>query len=339
LQLGNGKFFIGDGYRSLLLSDNSFSYPYLKIAFESAKWQYIALFTEFQNFKGAYYNYHFKKHATFTYLNWTPIPNLNVSLFEAIIWKTTDSTYSKKFKSDFFKPVIFLRLAKYNLNESDNFLYGINLRYDFLKNLEFYNQYMIDDLDVSTFFSANHHFRNKFGFQFGLKCYDVFFHNFKNHKLYIQAELNQVQPYTYSHLLPLQNYSHMNQPLAHPLGAGFREFIAMANYCFGNISFQIQYNHAISSADTVNSNFGSDIFISDSETMLINSRSSGIGEGNKTTISHKIFKLSYLINPHINLKLLVGIQFRTYKNELNELRTNYIFIGLRTCLTNIYYDF
>ena len=30
LQFGTGKHFIGEGYRSLLLSDNSFNYPYLR---------------------------------------------------------------------------------------------------------------------------------------------------------------------------------------------------------------------------------------------------------------------------------------------------------------------
>ena len=31
VQFGHGKNFIGDGYRSLLLSDNTFNYPYLKV--------------------------------------------------------------------------------------------------------------------------------------------------------------------------------------------------------------------------------------------------------------------------------------------------------------------
>ena len=32
IQFGQGKHFIGDGYRSMLLSDNSFNYPYLSIS-------------------------------------------------------------------------------------------------------------------------------------------------------------------------------------------------------------------------------------------------------------------------------------------------------------------
>ena len=39
-----------------------------------------------------------------------------------------------------------------------------------------------------------------------------------------------VRPYTYAHHNPQQNYAHYNQPLAHPLGANFSEFLVMANY-------------------------------------------------------------------------------------------------------------
>ena len=53
LQLGHGKHFIGDGYRSMLLSDNSFNYPYLKITTDIWKFKYINLFSYFQDIKYA----------------------------------------------------------------------------------------------------------------------------------------------------------------------------------------------------------------------------------------------------------------------------------------------
>jgi hypothetical protein len=39
-----------------------------------------------------------------------------------------------------------------------------------------------------------------------------------------------VRPFTYSHVDSVSNYTHYNQPLAHPLGANFQEFIAIARY-------------------------------------------------------------------------------------------------------------
>ena len=52
-------------------------------------------------------------------------------------------------------------------------------------------------------------FQNKFGYQIGLKA------RFPNSVFLI--EYNQVQPYTYGHRTILQNYSHLNQALAHPM--------------------------------------------------------------------------------------------------------------------------
>ena len=49
VQFGHGKHFIGDGYRSLFLSDNSFNYPYLMIQTDLGKIQYTNLYAEFMD--------------------------------------------------------------------------------------------------------------------------------------------------------------------------------------------------------------------------------------------------------------------------------------------------
>ena len=49
VQFGHGKHFIGDGYRSLLLSDNAFNYPFLRIQTSFWKVQYTNLYAEMQD--------------------------------------------------------------------------------------------------------------------------------------------------------------------------------------------------------------------------------------------------------------------------------------------------
>ena len=49
VQFGHGKHFIGDGYRSLLLSDNAFNYPFLRIQTSFWKMQYTNLYVEMQD--------------------------------------------------------------------------------------------------------------------------------------------------------------------------------------------------------------------------------------------------------------------------------------------------
>ena len=45
IQLGHGKNFIGDGYRTMFISDNAFNYPYLKVTTDVWKLKYINLFS------------------------------------------------------------------------------------------------------------------------------------------------------------------------------------------------------------------------------------------------------------------------------------------------------
>ena len=86
VQLGNGKNFIGNGYRSLLLSDNSYVMPYLKLTTSVGKVKYNNIFTEFNDFRGSnlavdsLYN---KKKAHIHYLDWSLTKRLNIGLFEA----------------------------------------------------------------------------------------------------------------------------------------------------------------------------------------------------------------------------------------------------------------
>ena len=50
-QLGQGKNFIGDGYRSLLLSDVAFNYPYLKITADVWILKYTCTYAQFQDLR------------------------------------------------------------------------------------------------------------------------------------------------------------------------------------------------------------------------------------------------------------------------------------------------
>jgi hypothetical protein len=48
-QLASDKNFIGDGYRSLLLSDNAFSYPFLKLTADVWRIKYTVLYAQFMD--------------------------------------------------------------------------------------------------------------------------------------------------------------------------------------------------------------------------------------------------------------------------------------------------
>jgi hypothetical protein len=97
-----------------------------------------------------------------------------------------------------------------------------------------------------------------------------------------------------SHRDSVANYTHYNQPLAHPLGANFREWIAIARYqpaprwmLVGKI---IQYQQG---RDSSARSFGSNIFLPNISPFRIGDYGYSIGSGWKTNVFYTSLLISY----------------------------------------------
>ena len=233
-QLGYGKNFIGDGYRSLFLSDNANSYPYLKVTANVWKLKYMALYTNYQDIRFSEGNVsdYLQKLSTVHYLSFNTFKWLNIGLFESIVWQAQEDNFYRGYDINYFNPVLFLRPTEYSQGSSGNALLGGSLKIKIKKKNILYSQLILDEFLLGEIKAGNGWWANKYGYQFGLKSYD--FLTVKN--LTLQLEHNMVRPFTYTHsynptqISTLQNYAHFNAPLAHPLGANFNE--AMANLTY-----------------------------------------------------------------------------------------------------------
>ena len=97
---------------------------------------------------------------------------------------------------------------------------------------------------------------NKFGFQLGAKYIDAFGID----HLDLQVEHNLSRPYTYAHYDSVANYVHYDQPLAHPLGANFRETLFRARYQpTRKWLIETRLIHAAQGLDDRNTNWGSNL--------------------------------------------------------------------------------
>ena len=337
-QLGHGKNFIGDGYRSLLLSDFAYSYPFLKITTTVWKIRYMNLFTSFQSDVSLVDNLasYPRKYGSFHYLDITILKRIQLGLFEGIIWQSSDNTGKHGVGINYINPIIFYRPIASSLNATNNAVIGANLKIKVLKQTQVYGQFVIDDINLSKAKEAKGYFSQKYGYQIGLKSFNVF--GVKN--LYVQAEYNQVRPYTYAHKNPLQNYAHYNEALAHPLGANFREMVGIIGYRWKDLSAELKFNYAVYGADTGMYSYGQNIFNSDHKAVGgIYSFGNSIGQGVKTTLVYAQFRLSYLVNPKTNWNIFIEYTSRKQSTEFAE-RSNSLFnIGMRTSLRNLYYDF
>lgn len=342
LSIGYGNNFIGDGYRSLMLSDISFSYPYLKVTGNLGNVQYTSMWAQFMDltnkrFEDAYFDKGYnKKWGVFHFLDWAVTKKLNIGLFDAVIWADADSVGRKRgFDWTYMNPVIFLRPAEFSVGSSDNAMIGLNVKYKLLPNVTTYGQFVLDEFKLSEFFGGEGWWANKWAMQLGFRSFDLF----KVKKLDLQGEYNVVRPYTYSFRNSFANYAHYNQSLAHPLGANFQEVLGIASYTYKRWYLRGQITYAGYGLDPdAATNYGKEIILKDYSTR-VQEYGNKIGQGIKTNLLYATGSLAYVINPKYNLRLETSITGRQEKNDLGKTNELIFQFGLRTTFRQFYYDF
>lgn len=339
IQFGNPKLFFGDGYRSLLLSDNSS--PYLNLKLETQFWRikYVNVWAELQDMKrqpgSHFWN---KKWTTSHYLSWQVNKRWNVSLFETVIWDNgTDSTEYRGFDWNYLNPVIFYRAVEYGLGSPDNVLLGLNSSLRLGKKHILYGQFVLDEFRLREIKNNKGWWANKYGLQLGYKAYD--FATVSN--LFFQLEYNVVRPYTYSHWSSLECYGNLNQPLAHPAGANFREILMRISYHYQRWFAEYHGSYLVYGSDHDNLNYGQNIFLSYRAAMSEYGNFIGQGLKNKTLINN--IRLSYLVNPSYNFNIFVSYQHRLHtlkENSGNTIKTpsQWLVVGMSTTIDNFYRD-
>ena len=326
-QLGTGKNFIGDGYRSLLLSDASFNYPFWKIITTFGKkdqFQYTKLNASLSSItrreKGSTAETLFARKTMSThYFSWLATKWLNIGLFESTLWQTEDSAGTKPLQWQQFNPIIGVNTATTGFNDVNHTVIGTNLKIKLPFKTVLYNQFVYDG-------------GSKYGYQFGIRYFGI-------NNLTLQAEYNSVAPYTYSSDIRLQSYSNYNEALAHPLGANFNEIVGIINYKFKRLFVQIKGTKAEYQF------FGNSIFAS--EDILT---SNNINTSVNTDLSLLTIQahLGLIINPKNNMSLIIGVSKRSedFGNLTSPIgvigpnpESQYIYFTFRTSLRNLYDDF
>ncbi|MEE3244705.1 MAG: gliding motility protein RemB, partial [Bacteroidota bacterium] len=308
-QFGHGKNFIGDGYRSLLLSDNASPYPFFKMSTSFWKFKYTNTWMSLRDVRSdVVENGSFKtKFMANHYLSFNATKRLNIGLFENVIW-TNDN--DRGFDLNYLNPIIFYRAIEFSTgSRGGNALIGLSAKYKFSNQFNAYAQVIIDEFSTGAVFSSTKSFQNKQGVQLGVKYYDAF--NVDN--LQLQLEFNQVRPYVYSNNEIILNYGHNNQSMAHLWGANFRELIAIARYqndrwygtakaIYGKRGFEI--------GDIDDVYYGGSIYGNDEN--IPSEFGIEIGQGNTATTLIGNIELGYIVNPSTNFKCYANVLYRNH---------------------------
>ena len=337
-QFGNGKNFIGDGYRSFILSDVSSPTTYLKMKVDLWKFQYTNIWmwnTEPSISSVSDPNEHARKYVAAHYLSVNITDKLNLGFFETAI-----SAGENGIDAGFLNPIIFYRSLEFNRGEdAGNAIIGLTGKYKLNNNISLYSQFMVDEFSFGNLGDMSD-WRHKFAYQLGAKYFDAF----KVENLLLQLEYNRARPYTFAHKSPILNYGNYSQPLGHSWGANFWEAIAIARYKKDRWSGSAKIIYGKKGFDLNDQviSYGGDIY----QTYENRLADTGIEltQGNTANIFIADIQANYLINPSNNTNLFASLSFRDFSSKTpltsSPSGTNVWFsVGVRADLFNWYFDF
>ncbi len=325
--LGYDKIFIGDGYRSMILSDYSAPMMYFKISAKLGKFEYNNIFTKalnpnFNNVlnqavpTSANSRYP-SKFISFNTLTYSPNEAWQISLVEALVM----SEDLPDWKIPLYSVSPFLRTAyiDYNARLTNN-LVGTNISWQNPKIGVFYTQILIDK--IASIYEP-------YGsIQAGYKNFD--FLNVEN--LFLQFEYNRASTSSYEHYNNELHYGHFNQALAHPAGNKFNEIIFISAYSYKRIQLVVKLNllayfthSTFSYQDIFNSYPGWD----DTPFFTMGEPTPKILNGDA--------QLIYNLNKSNKLQIFASLSNRI--DFVKNTNTKFIQIGLRTAIRSNYYDF
>ncbi|MCC6583780.1 MAG: hypothetical protein IT271_08770 [Chitinophagales bacterium] len=235
MQFGYDNNFIGDGIRSMFLSDFGANYLFLKLNTNVWKFNYQNIFAEMtKSYKQTGADKLLtKKYMAMHHLSINLTKNVNIGVFESVVFRRENT-----FELQYLNPIIFYRSIEQALGSPDNAFIGFDFKINIPKHVQMYGQLLLDEFNfkkefstpgkskVYSLFHPRKWWGNKFAAQFGIKYIDAFGVD----HLDLQLEANMARPYTYSHYDTITSWTHYNQPLAHPLGANFKEIIFQVKY-------------------------------------------------------------------------------------------------------------
>ena len=329
MQFGHDKNFIGNGERSLLLSDFAPPYTFLKINTKIWRFNYQNIFARLTDNQGRRFGIDPgrplpPKYTSIHYLSLDVLDNLNVGLFESVTFHDNKGN-GRGFDIRYLNPVIFYRSIEHQAGDPDKMLVGLNAQYLPFPDVELYGQFMLNEFRLDDIRAQNGHHANKYGYQTGFKYIDAA--GVSN--LDLQLEYNRVRPYNYTHYsiskdYPVNNWSHYNQPLAHPLGANFSELTGSIKYQpLPRLRAGVKFTYADYGADSSGSNWGGNIFKSyqDYEQKLGNE----VGQGVSTQLEMVQGWVNYQLRHNLFLEL--DVRYRGLTSEIEERSNDNFYYG------------
>lgn len=325
VQAGYDKQFIGNGIRSMVLSDFSSPMLFGKINTRLGPFQYTNLWAELTEdiiFSGGGSpddGQYPKKFMALHRLGLDVTPNLNIGVYETIISDSVNINY--------FNPIIFYRAIEQNQGSPDNILIGLDFQWNIKNRYQLYGQFMLDEFYIDALRADDGDWRNKFGVQLGAKYINAL----NIDQLDLKIEGNLARPYFYAYERPALSYTNYRNPLAHPLGANLKEILVEIRYQpFRKVNLTGKLFFSRYGEDQNDLNYGKNPLKSTNDRIANTGNTIGQGVTTKNNYLELIASYSILHNLYFDW-------ISTYRNLQSDLpsRTNSSFINQVSLRWNI----
>lgn len=328
-QTGIDHNFIGEGNRSMFLSDYGKPYPFAKIRTKFWHLEYMMLY---QFLKEEAPNNNWKSKFSSSHLiSWNATKWLNFGIFETVVFSPKDTTLNKGYDAEYLNPIVFYRPQEYSLGSSDNIILGLQFSVK-LKKHTFYCQVVLDEFLLSEIKAKSKWWANKYGGQLGVK--GRFNQNLEH--FFYRVECNFARPYIYSHVSSSLNYGNQGYALAHPYGSSFSELLGELKWQNKKWNIKVFANYFTHGSDKNDGlSYGGDIY--KSYNIRPYEYNNTIGQGIKNSGVRFILSAAYLLDKKTNLQFFI-------ENHINGnttlIQPDYqAVIGIRSCLWNDYRNY
>lgn len=313
IQVGSGKQFVGDGYRSLFMSDIGLNYPFARVSVNYKHFFYQTQYALLTNIDlNRYTTYsgltepYFNKTALTTHILGASFFNnkLQLTLFDVKQTEASFNTTAGKFNVLLVNPIITLTSATTNN-------IGLCVKYRFVKKAYLYAQWIL------------HSFNE--GVQLGVKSFD----SFTIKGLTLQGEYTSNQAKQSSVL-------QYNQPINHPWNYNYEEIYTTVNYVskYG-IGASATYNYLKPQNSLTTINREGQL------SSITTNNASGVHPSYFNNVEYQkniALKLFYIPNQTNYLTVFASYEQRT-NTGIKNYNSTYITMGLQCKLSQLYYNF
>jgi hypothetical protein len=322
LSAGKGKKFIGDGYRSVILSASNSGLYYFDTEVDVGNFKYV-----FSINGGRNYDNNCKSNRTsymiYHLFSYNPAKWLNIGGFETVMMVRRDSVDRTRMPDiHYINPVLFFRPLEFALGSPDNALMGLFGKITYLKNHILYAQFMLDDFNFNEIKEHNDTWNNKYAYQIGCKGYF-------GPMMYL-LEYNYIRPFIYSHDKSVNAYAMYSQPLANPYGANLKEVVANLKCKIQNIEANILADYVMVGKDYNKYSFGNNILRP--YTLRHSNTNNVVGQGIRKELINISAEISWFPQVMRNFSVFA----RVGNQHCDNIDNKYAMLGIKT--SKLYFD-